>query len=117
MLGTDVHLDEGSFVAAGVVVSVGSRIGKCVILNTSSSIDHECVLGDGVHIGPGCHVGGAARVGRASWIGIGAILSDRVDVGEDSIVGAGSVVIDSVPPGAVAYGVPARVMRYKRTGE
>lgn len=112
-----VSLDDGTFVAAGVVVNVGCRVGKSVILNTSCSVDHECMIADGVHIGPGCHLGGNARVGRGAWIGIGASVSHQIEVGEGSIIGAGSVVVTDIPAGVVAYGVPARVVRDKRIGE
>jgi acetyltransferase-like isoleucine patch superfamily enzyme len=44
-------------------------------------------------------------------VGIGAVIADRVQIGEGSVVGAGSVVLRDVPAGVVAYGVPARVVR------
>lgn len=49
------------------------------------------------------------RIGCDSWIGAGAII--MADVGEDSIVGAGAVVTSALPPGSVAVGVPARIVK------
>ena len=111
MIAAGVAIGAGTVVCAGAVVNPGAEIGESVIVNTTASVDHECVLSDGVHVGPGAHLGGRVRIGRATWVGIGAIISDRVRVGEGSIVGAGSVVLHDVPAGVVAYGIPARVVR------
>lgn len=50
------------------------------------------------------------RVGSGVWIGAGAKVLDGVAVGDRAIVGAGAVVRTSVPDGATAVGVPARVL-------
>jgi acetyltransferase-like isoleucine patch superfamily enzyme len=49
------------------------------------------------------------RIGRGAWIGAGAII--MADVGEHAIVGAGAVVNRPIPAGALAVGVPARVVQ------
>ncbi len=48
---------------------------------------------------------------RGAGIGLNASLLPGVEIGEGAIVGAGSVVTKDVPPGSVALGVPARVVR------
>ena len=50
-------------------------------------------------------------IGANVWIGGGAIVCPGVSVGDDSIIGAGSVVTRDIPPGVIAVGVPARVIR------
>ena len=47
------------------------------------------------------------------WLGAGVILVDGVTVGQGAVIGAGSVVTKDIPPGAIAVGAPARVMRYR----
>ncbi len=51
------------------------------------------------------------RICDGVWIGGGAIVLPGVTIGENSVIGAGSVVTCSVPPGCVATGNPCRVMR------
>ncbi|MDB9476278.1 acetyltransferase [Dolichospermum circinale] len=111
VIAPDVFLGYGTLVCAGAVVNSGAKIGNNVIINTSSSVNHECVIEDGVHIGPGVHIGGRTTIKQGAWIGIGATVSDRITIGANSIIGAGAVVVRDIPPGVVAYGVPARVMR------
>ena len=55
-------------------------------------------------------VSAGVTVGYGSWIGAGAKILDGVTIGDRAIVGAGAVVRDDVPPGAVAVGVPARIV-------
>ena len=71
---------------------------------------HHCTIEDGAHISPGVCVGGWTRIGRATWVGIGATVRDRITIGERSIIGAGAVVVKDIPEGVVAYGVPAKVV-------
>jgi maltose O-acetyltransferase len=49
------------------------------------------------------------RIGRNGWIGGGAIILPGVTIGDDVIIGAGSVVTRDVPDGATARGNPARM--------
>ena len=47
------------------------------------------------------------------WLGYGVIVLDGVRIGSGAVVGAGSVVVHDVPPGAIAQGVPARVIMFR----
>ena len=46
-------------------------------------------------------------------LGFGVIVVDGVTIGKGAAVGAGSVVVQDIPPGAIAMGVPARVLRMR----
>jgi acetyltransferase-like isoleucine patch superfamily enzyme len=56
-------------------------------------------------------------VRRRASIGTGATILANVTIGEGALVGAGSVVTRNVPPRAVVFGNPARVVRYLAEGE
>ena len=58
---------------------------------------------------PLCSRGGIVIEDEA-WLGFGVIVLDGVRIGSGAVVGAGSVVVHDVPAGAVAQGVPARVV-------
>lgn len=49
------------------------------------------------------------------WLGARVIVVAGVTIGRGCVIGAGSVVTQSLPPGAVAVGVPARVVRYRQS--
>lgn len=104
----DTILGEGSQILAQSAVCVGVELGVACIVNTAASVDHECKLGDGVHVCPGARLAGCVIVERFATIGIGASVLPRMRVGEGAVVGAGAVVIDHVEPYTVVVGVPAR---------
>ena len=53
------------------------------------------------------------RIEAWADIGTGAIILPGVTVGKGSIVGAGAVVVEDVPPFAIVVGVPARLLRWR----
>ncbi len=111
VVASSVKITGGSQVLASSTVCVESQIGRSCIINTAASVDHECILEDGVHICPGAHLAGQVHVGRNSMIGTGAVILPRVKIGKNSIVGAGAVVIEDVPNNVVVVGNPARILK------
>ena len=56
---------------------------------------------------------GSIVVGDEAWLGFGVIVLSGVHIGSGAAVGAGSVVIDHIPEGAIASGNPARVLKMR----
>ena len=108
------RIEQGTVIFAGAVVQPGARVGRAVIVNTAATVDHDCIIGNGVHLSPGVHLGGEVRVGDYSWLGVGAVTVNRVSIGQDVTVGAGSCVISDLSDAVTAVGVPARPVRQTR---
>lgn len=106
----DIILKEGVVIMAGAVVNIGSTIGIGSILNTSSVIDHDCNIGDFVHIAPNSALAGDVSVNNMALVGIGSSIVQGKIIGENSVIGAGSVVINDIPDNVISYGVPAKVI-------
>jgi acetyltransferase-like isoleucine patch superfamily enzyme len=68
-------------------------------------------IGDFSTPSPGCHLAGQVRVGPGVFVGIGAVVSDGLSVGEDAIIGARAVVVEDVPENTGVVGNPARKLR------
>jgi acetyltransferase-like isoleucine patch superfamily enzyme len=96
---------------AQAAVNSGTRVGRGAILNTGASIDHDCELGDFVHVAPGARLAGGVRIGAHAHIGIGSCVIQNLVIGSHAVVGAGAAVVRSVEEGAVVGGVPARPLR------
>ena len=108
VIGTNVEIGFGSVVMAGVVINSSSRIGNGCIINTSSSIDHDNVIENYVHISPGVNMAGTVKVGKGSWIGIGSVVSNNVNICSGCKVGAGAVVVKDITEPGTYVGVPVR---------
>jgi sugar O-acyltransferase (sialic acid O-acetyltransferase NeuD family) len=108
VLSPSASLGAGTLVVAGAVINADAKLARGVILNTMSSVDHDCTLDDFVHIAPGAHLAGNVYVGARSMIGIGAVVREGVQIGADVMVAAGAAVIHDIEDGARVGGVPAK---------
>ena len=104
-LGADVFLNFNCVILDVVKVTIGERtqIGPGVQILAA---DHPR---DPVERASGLEFGRPVGIGRNVWIGAGAIILPGVSIGDEALIGAGSVVTRDVPAAATAFGNPARV--------
>jgi serine O-acetyltransferase len=85
-----------------------------IVISGDAVFGDDCVIRNGVTVGlRHRHERGSPRVGDRVDIGCGAKLLGPIRIGDDVVIGANAVVIDDVPDGCVAVGVPARIVRKK----
>ena len=111
VVASGVILGEGAQIMAGAIIQPGSRIGANAIINTHVTVDHDCEIGDHVHLAPGVTLSGCVRVGSKTHIGTGAIIIQGISIGMNCMVAAGAVVVSDVPNGLFVAGLPAREIR------
>jgi len=115
----DVIVGPGCYVGPGAVMR--GDFGRIVLERHAnlqdncivhSLPDFDCVMEERSHIGHGAIVH-AARICRDALVGMNAVVMDRAQIGEKSIVAAASFVRigDQIPPRVLVAGVPARVVR------
>jgi acetyltransferase-like isoleucine patch superfamily enzyme len=118
-IGDDVSIGSHSIVEHHVVIRSGARLHSNVFLPEYSLLEEECWLGPNVVVtnaryprSPGVKSElRGARIQRGAKIGANATLLPGITIGENALVGAGAVVVDDVPAGAVVAGNPARVIK------
>lgn len=129
--GTNVRLAPNVSFSHAERISIGdrSRIGaRCHIW---AGDVHGCIrIGSDTNLGPLCFITASnygieagtpimdqpkqdadVEIGNDVWLGTGVIVLAGVTIGDGSVIAAGSVVTKDVPPGSIAGGVPARVIR------
>jgi len=133
-LGDRVHLHSD------VIIEVGSRGSLTIGANTAiqprcqfSAYEAPIRIGCDVQIAPYCafypydhsfapgelirkqplQTKGGIVIGDDVWLGVGVIVLDGVRIGKGAVIGAGSVVALDIPDGAIAVGVPARVVKMR----
>lgn len=102
---------EGSVLFHHCIVQSGTIIGRHCIVNTAASIDHDCDIGDYVHISPNATLCGGVSVGEGTHIGAGAVVIPGIKIGKWAVIGAGAVVTCDIPDKVVVVGIPARVIK------
>ena len=134
-------LGEGSYLAPGVQVDYGIHVktGKNFYMNYGAVLLDVCPIeiGDDVMCGVGVHIvtplhpllseerithrfpdgdhdleyAKPIKIGNNVWFGAGSTILAGVTIGDNSIIGAGSLVSRSIPANVIAVGVPCRVLR------
>lgn len=108
IIGTDVNVGIGTAIMAGVVINSSSVVGKGCIINSNSGLDHDNNIGDYVHISPRTHLAGTVKVGKGSWLGIGSVVSNNINICSGCKIGAGAVVVKDITESGTYVGVPVR---------
>jgi len=117
VIGSEVSIGRGTVVMAGVVINPGAAVGCNVIINTHATIEHDCRLGDHVHVAPGAVLCGEVRVGAETFIGTGATVIPGISIGAGVVVGAGATVVNDIGDGLTVAGTPAAVVDRREDGQ
>lgn len=96
IIANEVEIGDGTAIMAGSIINTGTRVGRHCIINTSSSLDHDNILEDYVHISPGAHLAGNVTVKTETWICLGAIVINNITIEKNNIIGAGTVVVRNI---------------------
>jgi acetyltransferase-like isoleucine patch superfamily enzyme len=111
-----IRIGAGSFLNLGVMVAAMNLV----------EIGDHCMFANGCFISDGSHrfedpdmpvpwqgftTKGPTRVGDNVWCGANVVITTGVTVGERCVIGANSVVTQSLPPYSIAAGAPAQVLR------
>lgn len=102
------QLAPGVYVGPRAIVHARAVVAEHAIINSGAIIEHDCVIAAHAHVAPGCVLGGDVTIGPGTLLGLGSRVLPGVRVGAACVVGAGAVVVEDVPDGAVVLGIPAR---------
>jgi acetyltransferase-like isoleucine patch superfamily enzyme len=118
VVGDNLRIWSNSVIDYGCVVGNNVKIHNHVYIAQFTLIEDDVFFGPGVIIANDLHPGcpnaldcmQGPRIKRGAQIGINCCVLPRVTIGENAVIGAGSVVTNDIPAGMVAYGNPAQIM-------
>lgn len=114
-IGNNVYINSFSYVSALSMISISDRvlIGSNVLISDNSHgsttyIEEERTSARLVSKG-------RIHIGKGVWIGNNCVVLGGVTIGENTIIGANSVVTKSLPGNAICAGAPCKVLRYLKS--
>ncbi len=104
-------IGEGSIIAQNCYVGYKAEVGKSVIMQTSSLLEHHSKVGNFINICPGFVSGSFINIEDEAQINIGVTVFNRVSIGKRACIGAGSLVTKDCDGGKLYFGRPAKYQR------
>lgn len=104
-------LGDGVIVTSDCIIASSAIVGDNVAINVKSIVGHDIVLANDVVLSSMVNIGGACKIGTGSYLGMGCFIKEGLEIGDEVIIGMGSVVHHNIPSGMIALGNPARPMR------
>ena len=117
IIGDNVELGEGIVAMAGCIFNPKAKIGNFTFFATGAQVEHDCVIGNYASISAGSITGGYVELGDFAALTLGVTVFDRIKIGKNSVVGAGSLVVKDLPDNVLAYGNPAKIIRGRKDKE
>ena len=84
-----------------------------VTLNLMCTVGHDTEIGNYCSFMPSVNISGEVKTNEGVYVGTGAKIINQLEIGENTIVGAGAVVAKSLPAHCTAVGVPAKPIKYQ----
>lgn len=113
----NVKMGVGNLIMAGSIIDTDAKIGNFVWFGSRALLEHGSIMHDFSSISSGSMTGGKVEIGKFSAITLGVTIVDRIKIGENSVIGSGSLVLKDVPDNMLAYGSPAKNIRERKPGE
>ncbi len=109
------EVEIGSFntICQATLEGVDTILEDNVKLDDNVHIAHNCHIGKNTCLAAGCMLNGSVTIGENTWIGLQVTLN-KVKVGNNVLIGSGSMVTKDIPDGVVVAGNPAKIIRERR---
>jgi sugar O-acyltransferase (sialic acid O-acetyltransferase NeuD family) len=103
-------LGHGNLVFSQANVEAGAVVENNVTIFNQTSVTHDVFVGSHSFLSVGIAMGGRVRIGERCFIGLNATIVNDVEIGDDSLVCAGTFLSQSLLPDSCAVGNPHRLI-------
>lgn len=108
-IGSDVEIGSSTVIARGTINS--TNIANHCKIDDNVFVAHNVYVGENTVIIANSEISGSVKIGRDAWIAPSVTIIEGVSIGDNTLVGIGSVVLRDIAANVVAVGNPARVLR------
>jgi len=106
----NVKMGENNIIFSFSRIGLGAKIGNANILWNGVILDHDANIGDGNFFAGGCKTAGLVNIGNSCWIGINSTIIEGITIADETLIGAGSVIINNTQKYTTYVGNPARAI-------
>lgn len=108
----DVKIGKGCIICEGTIITCNIEIKDFVILNLMCSVGHDTIIEDYCAFMPSVNISGEVHIKNSVYVGTGVKIINLLEIGENTIIGAGAVVSKTLPPNCTAVGIPAKPIKF-----
>lgn len=113
IIGRDnVNIGKGNIICAGVIITVDIELEDFIILNLSCTVGHDTTIKKYCSFMPTVNISGEVLINEGVYAGTGSKIINLLEIGENTVIGAGAVVAKSLPANCTAVGVPAKPIKF-----
>lgn len=110
-----IDFGKGNIILAQCILTINIVLEDFVILNAGCIVGHDAKLREFTTIYPGTNISGNVTINPYTEVGAGAVVIQGIEIGKNTKIGAGAVVINSIEDNVTAVGVPAKVVRKRKS--
>lgn len=107
-----VSIGNGCIICAGTIITCNIEIKDFVILNLMCTVGHDTVINSFASFMPSVNISGEVVIHEGVYVGTGAKIINQLEIGKQTIVGAGAVVSKTLPEKCTAVGIPAKPIKF-----
>ncbi len=106
----NAEIGENTFIFEDNTIQPFVTVGSNCILWSGNHVGHRTIINDNCFITSHAVISGYCNIGPGSFIGVNATLSDNIVVGENCLIGSGSLIVKNTEPEKIYVGNPARAV-------
>lgn len=107
-----VSIGTGCIICAGTIITCNIDIKDFVILNLMCTVGHDTIINSFASFMPSVNISGEVVIHEEVYVGTGAKIINQLEIGRQTIIGAGAVVSKTLPEKCTAVGIPAKPIKF-----
>jgi sugar O-acyltransferase (sialic acid O-acetyltransferase NeuD family) len=110
ILDNNIEIGEGSIICANTILTTNIKIGNHCHLNLSTTIGHDCIIGDFFTTAPAVNISGNCKIGNYVYFGTNSAAKQGVNICDNVTIGMGGIVVKNITKEGVYIGNPTKIL-------
>ncbi len=107
-----VVFGKGNIISAGNIITCNILFHNYITLNLFCTVGHDTIIKDFASLMPSVNISGEVLINECVYVGTGAKIINKLEIGKNVTIGAGAVVTKDLPDHCTAVGIPAKPIKF-----